>query len=60
MKAYINRANKISDGQFDCKLDCAGVTKVRCRSNLKKRILRGFKKSMRQKIKTENMKARGE
>lgn len=54
MKAYINRADKIADGQFDDKLDCARVTKVRCYSNLKRRILRGFKKSMRQKIKAEN------
>ena len=53
MKAYINRADKIADGQFEDKLDCAKVTKVRCRSNLKKRILREFKKSMRQKIKAE-------
>lgn len=54
MRAYINRADKIANGQFDDKLDCARVTKVRCRSNLKKRILRGFKKSMRQKVKAES------
>lgn len=54
MRAYINRADKIADGQFDDKLDCARVTKVRCCSNLKRRILRGFKKSMRQKIKAES------
>lgn len=35
-KAYINRADKIANGQFDDKLDCARVTKVRCCSNLKK------------------------
>ena len=49
MRAYINRANKIADGQFDDLKDCDRVTKVKCQSNLKKRILRGFKKSMRQK-----------
>ena len=54
MRAYVNRIDKIADGQFDDKLDCARVTKVRCRSNLKKRILRGFKKSMRQKVKAES------
>lgn len=54
MRAYINRADKIADGQFDDRLDCARVTKVRCRSGLKKRILRGFKKSMRQKMMTES------
>lgn len=54
MKAYINRADKIANDQFDDKLDCARVTKIKCRSNLKKRILRGFKKSMRQKIKAES------
>ena len=54
MRAYINRADKIADGQFDDKLDCARVTKLKCCSNLKRRILRGFKKSMRQKIKAES------
>lgn len=51
MKAYCNRANKIANGQYDDALDCKGVTKVKCRSSLKKRILRPFKKSMRQKLK---------
>ena len=51
MKAYINRADKIADGQYDDQKDCDRVTKVKCHSKLKKRILRGFKKSMRQKIK---------
>ena len=54
MRAYINRADKIADGQFDDLKDCDRVTKVKCQSNLKKRILRGFKKSMRQKYKTES------
>ena len=47
MKAYINRARKIADRQFDDKKDCNRVTKVFCRSGLKKRILRPFKKSAR-------------
>lgn len=54
MRAYINRADKIADGQFDDKLDCARVTKIKCRSGLKKRTLRGFKKSMRQKYRAES------
>ena len=54
MKAYINRANKIADGQYDDQKDCDRVTKVKCKSILKKRILRGFKKSMRQKVKSES------
>lgn len=53
MIAYINRADKISDGQFDDLKDCGRVTKVKGRSTTKKRMLRGFKKSMRQKIKAE-------
>ncbi len=53
MIAYINRADKIADGQFDDIKDCGRVTKVKCRSTTKKRMLRGFKKSMRQKIKAE-------
>ena len=54
MRVYINRADKIADGQFNDKYDCERVTKVRCHSDLKKRILRGFKKSMRQRIKAES------
>ncbi len=54
MRAYINRASKIADDQYDDQKDCNRVTKVKCHSKLKKRILRGFKKSMRQKVKTEN------
>lgn len=54
MRAYINRANKIANGQFDDIKDCGRVTKVKCRSALKKRILRGFKKSMRQKVKMKD------
>ena len=54
MKPYINRANKIADGQYDDKKDCDRVTKVKCSSKAKKRILRGFKKSMRQKIKADS------
>ena len=53
MKAYINRADKIANGQFDDQKDCARVTKVRCKHSLKSRMLRGFKKSMRQKLKVE-------
>jgi hypothetical protein len=55
MKAYCNRVNKIADGQFDDTLDCNRITKVKCNSSLKKRILRPFKKSMRQKIKQETL-----
>lgn len=51
MRGYINRADKIPDGQFDDKKDCSRVTKVKCKSSLKKRMLRPFKKSMRQKLK---------
>lgn len=51
MRAYINRANKIADGQYDDYKDCNQVTKVKCKSKIKKRMLRGFKKSMRQKLK---------
>lgn len=51
MKAYCNRADKIADGQYNDRLDCGRVTKVKCNSSLKKRILRPFKKSERQKIK---------
>ena len=54
MRPYINRADKIADGQYSDKKDCNRVTKVKCRSKLKKRILRSFKKSMRQKVKTES------
>ena len=54
MRAYINRATKISDKQFDDRMDCERVTKVKCKSDLKKRILRGFKKSARQKFKAES------
>lgn len=54
MKAYINRADKIADGQYDDQKDCDRVTKVKCKSKVKKRILRGFKKSMRQKVKAES------
>lgn len=54
MKAYVNRADKIADGQFDDQKDCGRVTKVKCKSKVKKRILRGFKKSMRQKVKAES------
>lgn len=54
MKAYINRATKIADGQYDDQKDCGRVTKVKCRSITKKRMLRGFKKSMRQKVKAES------
>ena len=54
MRAYINRADKIADGQFDDLKDCSRVTKVKCKSTTKKRILRGFKKSMRQKMKAES------
>lgn len=54
MKAYINRADKIADGQFDDQKDCGRVTKIKCKSSLKKRMLRGFKKSMRQKVKSES------
>lgn len=53
MKAYINRADKIANGQFDDQKDCAGVTKVMRKHSLKKRMLRGFKKSMRQRLKVE-------
>ena len=53
MRAYINRADKIANGQFDAKLDCERVTKVKCKSDLKRRILRGFKKSARQRCKVE-------
>lgn len=56
MKAYINRADKIADGQFDDRKDCGRVTKVKCKSSLKKRMLRGFKKSMRQKMRAESEK----
>lgn len=51
MKAYCNRADKIADGQYDDRLDCGRVTKVKCNSSLKKRILRPFKKSERQRTK---------
>ena len=51
MKAYINRANKIADGQFDDGKDCNRVTKVKTKSSLKRRILRPFKKSERQRLK---------
>lgn len=54
MKAYINRADKIADGQYDDQKDCGRVTKIKCKSRVKKRILRGFKKSMRQKIKAKS------
>ena len=54
MKAYINRADKISDGQFDDQKDCGRVTKIICKSSLKKRMMRGFKKSMRQMLKIES------
>jgi hypothetical protein len=54
MKAYCNRATKIADGQYDDRLDCGRVTKVKCKSSLKKRILRPFKKSERQRIKRIN------
>lgn len=54
MRAYINRADKIADNQYDDQKDCDRITKVKCKSSLKKRILRGFKKSMRQKIKAES------
>lgn len=54
MRAYINRADKIADGQFDDLKDCGRVTKVKCKSTTKKRMLRGFKKSMRQKMKAES------
>lgn len=54
MKAYINRADKIADGQFDDRMDCERVTKVKCKSDLKRRILRGFKKSARQRYKAES------
>lgn len=54
MRAYINRADKIADGQYDDQKDCGRVTKVKCCSTTKKRILRGFKKSMRQKMKVES------
>ncbi len=52
MRAYINRSDKIANGQYNDQKDCGRVTKVKCPSKLRKRILRGFKKSMRQKIKT--------
>lgn len=51
MRAYINRADKIADGQFDDLKDCGRVTKVKCKSSLKKRILRPFKKSERRRVK---------
>ena len=51
MKAYCNRADKIADGQYDDRLDCDRVTKVKCNSSLKKRIMRPFKKSERQRTK---------
>ena len=51
MKAFATRVDKIADGQFDDRKDCERVTKVKCNSSLKKRILRPFKKSMRQKLK---------
>lgn len=59
MKAYCNRADKIADGQYDDALDCGRVTKVKCKSSLKKRILRPFKKSERRRVKkitTEDIK----
>lgn len=37
MKAYINRADKITDGQYDDQKDCGRVTKVKCHSKLKKK-----------------------
>ena len=51
MKPYSNRDQKIADGQFDDQKWCDRVTKVQCSSDHKKRILRPFKKSMRQKLK---------
>lgn len=36
MKAYINRADKIADGQYDDQKDCDRVTKIKCKSKLKK------------------------
>ena len=54
MKAYINRADKISDGQYDDQKACSRVTKVKCKSKVKKRILRGFRKSMRQKVRAKS------
>ena len=54
MRAYTNRINKIANGQYNDKKDCNRVTKVKCSSKLRKRILRGFKKSMRQKVKIES------
>ena len=53
MKAYINRADKIADGQYDDKKCCGRVTKIKSRSGLKKRIMRGFRKSARQQYKQE-------
>ena len=50
MRAYCNRARKIADGQYDDALDCGGVTKVKCKSARKRRILRPFKKSARRKV----------
>ena len=50
MKPYVNRADKIAEGQFDDQKYCDRVTKVKCRSSHKKRMLRGFKKSMRQML----------
>ena len=54
MKAYINRANKIADGQYNDQKCCDRVTRVKCKSKVKKRILRGFRKSMRQSLKVES------
>lgn len=54
MRAYINRATKISDKQFDDMMERERTTNVKCKSKLKRRILRGFKKSARQKYKTES------
>lgn len=53
MKPYTNRIMKISDGQYDDIKDCNRVTKVACESLLKRRMLRGFKKSKRQSLKKE-------